>query len=385
VSKINLLYPAAVFLILLQGCSTTNRSTNSGTDTEFPAVFLQDAIGDPRVGNRKFEQVPAVAATADGKQVFVAWYSGGEAPGPGNYVTVSVSTNQGETWLNDKLVVYPKMPSTRIFDPGLWRDQNGRIHLFFGSSTNGLLWDGWGGVNTANIAWNGSKIIYTAPMRLTNGVISNKPVYLPSKKQVLFPVYLDKPAVSPAADLPASGAFILSNSEVRKGLIPYGSIKIPDEIRIHDEPQIVQTSANGDFLGLVRTTKGIYYTLSSDFGRTWSSVAPFTSAGPTTSARFYIGKLNSGNLLLVLNSSTTRNNMAAMLSTDGGKTWPHKLLLDNRENVSYPDADQTDDGVIHVVFDRDRTGARDILYTKFTEADIRGGSANNVFKTRVNK
>jgi predicted neuraminidase len=89
--------------------------------------------------------------------------------------------------------------------------------------------------------------------------------------------------------------------------------------------------------------------------------------------------------MLVSNNSTTRNKMSAFLSKDGGKTWPHKLVLDERENVSYPDADQTSDGTIHVVFDRERTGAKDILYCRFTENDILNGNASVVFKNRVNK
>lgn len=75
--------------------------------------------------------------------------------------------------------------------------------------------------------------------------------------------------------------------------------------------------------------------------------------------------------------------MTAFLSKDGGKTWPHKLLLDSRDKVSYPDADQTNDGVIHVTYDRDRSGAKDILYCRFTEEDIISGHKGDIFLSRV--
>jgi len=356
------------------------------------ALFLVNPGNDPRIMNRKFEQVPCIAASTDGKQLYVAWYSGGEIPGPGNYVTLSVSLDYGKTWLNDKLVVYPNVLTTRFFDPGLWRDKYGQVHLFYGSSKNDLLWDGKGGVNTLNVRWDGAKIAYDNPKRLTNGVMSNKPVYIAAKDQALFSVYIDKPPVpaDPAAGpYPPNGAFILSHdyktgSKEISSLVPYASVRVPDDLRIHDEPQLVQISTN-EFLCLVRTTKGIYFSKSTDGAKSWSAVAPFTAAGPTTSARFFIGKLKSGSLLMVLNSSTTRNNMTAMLSKDGGKTWPYKLMLDARENVSYPDVDQTADGNIHVVFDRDRTGAKDILYCRFNESDIMKGLQANVYKSRVNK
>ena len=358
------------------------------------AAAIVELISNPedaRLKDRKFEQVPAVGASADGKQVFVAWYSGGNAPGPGNYVTLSVSQDAGKTWMNDQLAVYPADPSYRLFDPAVWRDKYGKVYLFYGSAKNGLLWDGFGGVNSVEIKWDGKKISHSEPLRIGDGVMSNKPVYMSSKNTALFPVYIDKPLPDTKSNkaFPHNGAFIYSKdysvSPKKLQLSPYASIEIAEELRIHDEPQVVEISDRGDCLAMVRTTKGIYYTKSTDFGKTWSPVQPFTAAGPTTSSRFYIGKLSSGNLLLVSNSSTTRTKMTAFLSKDGGKTWPHKLLLDARENVSYPDADQTSDGNIHVVFDRDRTGAKDILYCRFTETDLIRGNNDSVFKIRVNK
>lgn len=377
----------------LSACNSVKQSalTIAGDkDASAMAEFISNPE-DPRLKDRKFEQVPAVGGSADGKHVFVAWYSGGAAPGPGNYVTLSVSQDMGKTWLNDQLVVYPRSSEYRLFDPAIWRDKFGQVRLFYGSAKQNLLWDGFGGVNAVEIKWDGNKISHSGPVRISDGVMSNKPVHLPSKNMALFPVYIDKPLPGTKSDkaFPHDGAFIYSKDYSKSGrklqLSPYSTIQIPEELRIHDEPQVVELNKNGEYLAMVRTTKGIYYTKSSDFGKTWSSVQPFTASGPTTSSRFYIGKLSSGNLLLVSNNSTTRNKMTAFLSTDGGRTWPHKLLLDARENVSYPDADQTSDGTIHVVFDRERTGAKDILYCRFTENDLLKGDQNAVFKTRVNK
>lgn len=387
----SLLIIAAGFGIFLPGCGTNLKSASAvSADRVSPAIFLTGSSADPRITDRKFEQVPAVAATSDGKVIYVAWYSGGPAPGPGNYVTVSASLDQGKTWLNDQLVILPKEQSVRFFDPGLWRDKDGKVHLFYGSSKDSMMFDGFGGVNTVEISWNGSKLTHKQPQRIADGVMSNKPINLTSKGLSLIPLYIDTPPVNvkTGVSFPANGAFILSYDYSKKNSIdvnPYSSIKVPDDIRIHDEPQVVELSAKGEFMAMVRTTKGIYFTRSSDYGKTWSPVEPFTASGPTTSSRFYIGKLASGNLLLVANNSTTRNKMTAFLSMDGGRTWPHKLLLDSRENVSYPDADQTSDGQIHVVFDRDRTVAKDILYFRFTEDAIVKGNSELVFKTRVNK
>ena len=378
---------------LWSGCSLSKITALAITGDKDPSAMAEFIYNpaDSRLKDRKFEQVPAVAATADGKQVFVAWYSGGAAPGPGNYVTLSVSQDLGKSWLNDQLAIYPTDKAYRLFDPALWRDNKGKIHLFYGSAKNNLLWDGFGGVNALEIKWDGKRISNSIPIRISDGVMSNKPVNLSSIKQTLFPVYIDKPILGTKSEksFPQNGVFIYSNaysrSEHKLQLSPYASIQIEENLRIHDEPQVVEISEMGECLAMLRTTKGIYFTKSNDFGKTWAKIEPFTASGPTTSSRFYLGKLSSGNLLLVSNNSTTRNKMSAFLSKDGGKTWPHKLLLDERENVSYPDADQTSDGTIHVVFDRERTGAKDILYCRFTENDILNGNASAVFKNRVNK
>jgi hypothetical protein len=374
---------------LWSGCSAskiTPLAIAGDKDASAMAEFLHDPE-DSRLKDRKFEQVPAVGATADGKQVFVAWYSGGAAPGPGNYVTLSVSQDLGKTWLNDQLAIYPTDKAYRLFDPTIWRDNKGKMHLFYGSAKNSLIWDGFGGVNAVEINWDGNRISNSNPIRISDGVMSNKPVYLSSIKQTLFPVYIDKPLPGTKSEksFPQHGVFVYSKMRNNLPLTPYASIYIDEELRIHDEPQLVEISERGEYLAMLRTTKGIYYTKSSDFGKTWTPLQPFTASGPTTSSRFYLGKLSSGNLLLVSNNSTTRNKMSAFLSKDGGKTWPHKLVLDERENVSYPDADQTSDGNIHVVFDRERTGAKDILYCRFTENDILNGNSSAVFKNRVNK
>jgi predicted neuraminidase len=388
--RINLSLLFSLALVFFACSPGEKKGTDAVIENDSPAIVLVDA-DDSRIRDRHYEKFPAIGAAADGSAIYVAWYSGGQAPGPGNFVTVSVSLDQGKSWLSDQLVVFPKEPSNRIFDPALWRDEDGQVHLFYGSTKDSLLWDGYGGVNTLPIGWKNGMITHGESYRLSDGVMSNKPIVVDGKEAILFPIYIDKPNEgSEGKSYPSNGAFVLSHpfnieNGVIKELESYSSISIPEDLRIHDEPQLVQVSNDGSFLALVRTTEGIYFSKSSDYGKTWTDVAPFTAAGPTTSSRFYIGKLKSGNLILVMNASTTRNNMAAFISEDGGESWPHKLLLDARENVSYPDLDQTEDGTIHVVFDRDRTGAKDILYARFNEKDVIENLSDNIFKTRVNR
>ena len=62
--------------------------------------------------------------------------------------------------------------------------------------------------------------------------------------------------------------------------------------------------------------------------------------------------------------------MCVSLSSDGGVTFPHRLIVDNRSGVSYPDIAVADNGDIYVVWDRNRNSAGEILYTKLTEQQL---------------
>ncbi len=78
------------------------------------------------------------------------------------------------------------------------------------------------------------------------------------------------------------------------------------------------------------------------------------------------------------------NFCAVLQSDDDGATWRGGLCIDSRPNVSYPDVDESEDGLIYIVYDRERgahkssladalTDAREILMAKINEADILAG------------
>ena len=88
-------------------------------------------------------------------------------------------------------------------------------------------------------------------------------------------------------------------------------------------------------------------------------------------------RLDSGKLLLVkhgpLNEATGRSHLTAFLSADDGRKWSGGLLLDERTGVSYPDGQQTPDGLIRIIYDFSRTEKRNILMAEFCEEDVAAG------------
>ena len=134
---------------------------------------------------------------------------------------------------------------------------------------------------------------------------------------------------------------------------------------------------DGSLWMLIRTSYGIGESVSNDRGETWSDFVPSSIQHP--SARFFVRRLSSGNLLLVkhgqINERIGRSHLTAFLSEDDGFTWEGGLLLDERSGVSYPDGQQYSDGVIHIIYDYSRTSAREILIANFTEDDVIKGDA----------
>lgn len=119
---------------------------------------------------------------------------------------------------------------------------------------------------------------------------------------------------------------------------------------------------------LVRTNYGIGESFSKDGGKTWTELKP--SNIPSPASRFFIRRMPSRHLLLINhNNNNKRNNLTAYLSEEAGKSWPFKLLLDERDKVSYPDAAIVN-GRITAIYDRDRYGVSEILTASFTEEEI---------------
>jgi hypothetical protein len=75
----------------------------------------------------------------------------------------------------------------------------------------------------------------------------------------------------------------------------------------------------------------------------------------------------------------------AFLSEDNGKSWSEGLLIDQRAGVSYPDGQETADGTVYIIYDRDRTGAREILMTHFKEEDILDKAGDEQMVTVYNR
>ena len=343
--------------------------------------------------NRLWQGIASLEVDRSGG-VWVSWYSGGTTECGENYVLIAYSGDGGETWSKPILAIDPP-DRVRAFDSTMWSDPDGKLWLFwaqgeFRTDFSPSIWDGRVGVwaMTTDEPEKGVDAKWSAPRRLCNGIMMCKPI-ADSKGRWLFPVAIWRFDSYYRLDEALRGAATYVSTDKGQTLDFLGSVEVPREISAFDEHNIVEKK-DGSLWTTNRTTKGIGESISTDGGRTWSKLQE--SPIKHTSSRFFLRRLRSGALLLVKNGpldrEVGRSRMTAYVSRDDGATWQGGLVLDERDQVSYPDGGQTEDGAIFVAYDFERYGAREIYVARFTEEDVEAGkivSERGKLKILVNK
>ncbi len=341
--------------------------------------------------HRMWQGIPSIERTPGGR-LYANWYTGMETETGGNFVVVSTSDDDGETWRSVEFVVEHDDPEVRCYDPCLWTDPRGRLWLTWNQSRD--FFDGRIGVWAA-ISENpdDETPTWSAPRRIANGIMMNKPIAT-SQGDWLFPcaIWSDHP---PTEDHPEMADERFSNvyASTDEGCtVAYrGAADVPN--RQFDEHMLVE-KRDGTLWMLVRCYDGIGEAFSTDGGRTWSPGRKSSIEGPCS--RFHIRRLASGRLLMINHDSAGahltraevaaqgnvkvwkgRSHLTAFLSDDDGQTWPHRLLLDERDEVSYPDVAEGEDGQLFVIYDWERMSERQILMARFTERDVLRGSVED--------
>ncbi len=323
---------------------------------------------------RIWQGIPSLERTRGGR-LFATFYSGTICEDYGNFCVILQSDDDGVTWTEPIGAAYAGEGS-RCFDPELWLDPLGRLWFTWAQYPENTL--------TAVLCENpdGEVLTWSAPRVIGEGVMMQKPTVL-SSGEWLFPIAVWKVETDRNLSVSigrACGAFVYRSADNGKSFQKIGVADDPDSL--YDEHTIVELQS-GVLQMYIRTFHGLSVSHSYDGGRTWSTPEPSELQNP--SARIALRRLASGNLLLVNHVNFTgRNNLTALLSRDDGVTWEGGLLLDGRDNVSYPDVTQSPEGFLYIVYDRERGGfrssqaeamadAREILFAKITEADILAG------------
>ncbi|MBR4749159.1 MAG: exo-alpha-sialidase [Abditibacteriota bacterium] len=340
---------------------------------------------DPRFAEsiRRFQGVPTIAVSPGGR-IFLGWYAGGTTePHIDNYNLLVCSDDGGRTWSRPLMVI----PSDRermihAYEIQLWTDPRGRLRLYWVQNdaepgedaspvwaprhpevvVDGVLFNDF-----RHSMWemvcedpDAGEPLFSPPRCLDIGILRCKPLALSDGRWLYFNY----------DQLHDSYGYSISADEGRTRVHGYGAGVIDTNF---DEAMAYEKK-NGEIRMLARCTLGELAESSSfDGGRTWSPAR--LSGIPAADSRFFVSCTPSGRIMLIRNASPKgRSHMTVSLSEDEGETWFCNRVIDTREGISYPDADFWG-GRVFVTYDRERTGAREILFVSFTEEDIMDPSA----------
>ena len=326
-------------------------------------------VGPPQaehaVTNRAFAGIPSIAV-APGGRMWATWYAGVTPyEDHNNFVVLSTSGDGGSTWLEVLTVDPDGGGPVRTFDPELWVAPDGRLFFFWAQMEKGRRDTELGVWCIETAAPDDARPAWSQPRRIGDGVMMCKPTVLSSGEWVL--------PISRWKEHDESAQCVVS-ADAGKTWTRRGGCNVPEDVRQFDEHMIVERK-DGSLWLLARTTYGIGDSVSTDRGKTWPQLKP--SGILHTPSRFFVQRLASGNLLLVkhgpLDVRTSRSHLTAYVSADDGRTWAGGLMLDERLGVSYPDGQQTPDGLIRIIYDYNRVTDRTILMATFREADVAAG------------
>ena len=341
--------------------------------------------------HRVWQGIPGIVCTSGGRE-FISFYSGSTKETYGNFAVLIMRDKEHS--FSEPIAVAEKPGRYRCFDPVLWIDPLERLWF---------IWNVMPGEQVmASICDDpdADELIWSKEFCIGRGIMMNKPIVLTSGEW-LFPISIWKADIYyefRKSELRAddiAGSYVYKTTDNGESFVKMGYADIRD--RTFDEHMLLEMD-NGALIMLVRTKYGIGVSYSYDRGKNWSYGENSGLGGPNS--RFHICRLRSGRVLLINHINfIARDHLTVLLSEDGGKTFPYSLLLDERNDVSYPDAMEAEDGYIYIVYDRERgcfkksldeaySDNREILTARLKEDDIIAGrlvSEGSYLKKVANK
>ena len=333
--------------------------------------------------DRQWQGLPTVAITPGGR-MWCAWQTGDViegSDGPNNYDVMYYSDDQGETWSSEYMIWDVPDESIRLADPRLFYDQFGKLWLvLIRGGLKGAYALEMKNPDCENPAQN---LEMGEPISWMKAPPAHRPTIL-SNGYWITPVEVDADAQQTYICRPnnETGKYPWTTTTTQPAVTAF-----PDN-KTFGEAQIIELT-DGRLMMLSRLPKtcggGMEISYSSDYGTNWT---PYKADNGvpyiTPSSKFHIQRLESGAILMVTHATTAdREQLAAYLSYDDGKTYPYMMMLDDTDirgswrdyGVSYPEAaaEQGENGEIYIFYDAGRYALKEIRMCVVTEEDIKAG------------
>ena len=361
---------------------------NGWAPEEFSYINLSpdESVGE---AHRAWQGCPTVAITRGGR-LFSGWLTGGLfEPCIHNYNVLIMSDDGGESWSAPILTVgADKEKRLRKIDIELWVDGNNALWAMWvvtpyyetslpATIKTPFVFDYMREFPCTEVMVckdpDADTLVWERPRVLCEGFMRNKPITTEGGR-IIAPAYAYRDAQYKVRISDDGGVHFRNVS-----------IEGKPDIDAFDEIAVCERRT-GELRFLARTSHSYYfYSDSFDNGETWTEAREYEKA---PSSRCYYGKLKNGMIVYVRNADDAkRNGMKICLSEDGGDTFPYEMVLDARENVSYPDLAEDEKGNLYIVYDRERDNriklnreswvseaAKEILLCRLTVEDIKRGS-----------
>ena len=341
--SVYLLHRAVAIAIILMSGASTIACAEAYTPYEFGEVVraaggrLDFVFG----ARRPFPQCHAstVVEIAPGK-IMSAWFAG--TAEKDDDVGIWFSTFEGKKWTPPARIA--KVDNTPHWNPTLFKDETGRIHLFFKIGKEIPYWQTYWMHSDDGVTW-------TEPVELVpgdkggRGPVRSKPIIL-SDGSWLAPT---------STELRTWEAFVDRSEDRGKTWV-----RVPNfDKKTNDlkgkgciQPTLWESSP-GNVHALMRTTVGkIWRTDSADGGKTWTPL--IETDLPNNNSGIDVLKLEDGRLLLVYNpvgrNWGPRTPLDLAVSNDNGKTWRTIAHLerdpDPESEFSYPSIVRSEKGIV---------------------------------------
>lgn len=270
----------------------------------------------------------------DNDGYMIAWF-GGTKEGWDD-VGIWLSRGKPGNWDKPRQVV--KVRDDAHWNPVLFKEDNGKIHLYFKVGKYISSWETWEITSEDNgETWSQPKELVLGD-KGGRGPVRNKPIVLSNGAWLAGASFEDSKGDE------YWNVFVDRSEDNGKTWVATPYLKL-DREDFSGKGVIQPTlweSLPGHIHMLVRSTNGkIYRSDSEDYGETWNEL--YSIDMPNNNSGIDVVKLQNGNLVLVYNPVSENWGSRALLniaiSYDNGYNWPKKLALESGnapEEYSYP-------------------------------------------------
>ena len=301
---------------------------------------LEPSPANPRSSEGSF------ATLKSGRIMFcyTQFYGGHEDNSPARIAEIH-SDDQGRTWSQSRVIV-DNGGNQNVMSVSLLRLASGRLAMFYLINRNGWLsclpYIKLSGDEGAT--WSEPKLVVAAPGYF---VLNNDRVIQTANGRLIVPVafHRSRGTADEERSWDPRGIVLwyLSDDEgaTWREAATWWAIPVPSESGLQ-EPGVVQL-ADGSLFSWARTDQGAQYGFhSQDGGETWSAPQATALQSPVSPAS--IKRLpNSSALLAIYNDHSgrfpfaagRRTPLVAAVSSDNGKTWPLRKLIEDDSNGWY--------------------------------------------------